>query len=133
MFIRIRQWCGFVRSEVTLRVVLVAVTVMAFLVIQIGQPGHVIRAPVYALVAATAVSIRLTSPTQKLMDQIAHAFIGLMSAIAAQLAAWNWFQSIEEAQLLWEALALLLMGVFTAAIIKWFTEATAKLQELIEK
>ena len=117
----------------TLRVVLVAVTVMVLLVIRLAGPDQVIKAPLYALAAATAVSIRLTTPAQKFLDQVAHALIGLMSAVAAQAAAWNWFVSIEEAPLLWEALALLLMGVFTAAIIKWFTEATAKLQELMER
>ncbi len=113
--------------------ILAVITLTALVVIRVEGPDHITKAPLYALAGATAVAIWLTPPAKTLFDQAAHAFVGLMSAVAALGAAWNWFLSIEEVALFWEALALILVGVFTVAILKWFTNAILRLQELMAR
>ena len=136
MHSRISQWGNLIKTEMTLKVILGVVILLALIVVRFGGTDLDIKAPLYALVSATAVSIRLIPPAKTLWDQAAHALTAVMAAAGAQAAAWNWFLSIEETKevaWLWESLALLLMGVFTLAILKWFMEVLLGVQELMEK
>ena len=136
MHSRISQWGNLVKAEMTLKVILGVVILLAFMVVRFGGTDLAIKAPLYALVSATAVSIRLIPPAKTLLDQGAHALTAVMAAASAQAAAWNWFLSIEETKEVawhWESLALLLMGVFTLAILKWLMEVLLGVQELMEK
>ena len=133
---RISHWGNIIKTEMTLKVILCVVILLALAAVRFGGTDLDIKAPLYALVSATAVSIRLIPPAKTLLDQAAHALIAVMAAAGAQAAAWNWFLSTEETKevaWLWGSLALLLMGVFTLAIMKWFIEVLLGVQELMQK
>ena len=136
MHSRIRQWGNLIKTEMTLKVILGVVTLLALMAVRFGGTDLAIKAPLYALVSATAVSIRLIPPAKTLLDQAAHALIAVMAAAGAQAAAWNWFLSIKETKEVawhWESLALLLIVMFTLAILKWLMEVLLGVQELMEK
>ena len=110
-------------SDIKFKLVLLSLSAIAFLTIllgnAIGEASHAVSAPLFALVAATALIISLVPSTQTGLGKYVHMGTLFLSAASGLLAAWSWFLTIEGVAPVWNVVAAILMLMSAAAVLRW--------------
>ncbi len=80
----------------------------------VGNTDFGVRAPVYALFSATALTVSLIRH-KTLLGMALHQALLVLSTVWGVLAAWYWLQS-SEPQEIWQILSLFLIGIAVATV-----------------
>ena len=93
-----------------------AILLVAFSIVEVGDLVNNIKAPLFALVSAAALSLSIIPRGQEPLGSIVHSGILLLSAGSGVSAAWYWFLTNDQVAPQWQVLAIILVLVSISAL-----------------
>ena len=98
------------------KALLLMLPLLAFLVVGIGAPADT-KAPLFALISATALSISFIPTPQTRRGRVIHSSVLMLAYASGVGTAWSWLGTTERVTFSWYVVAFLLAMVAAVALL----------------